>query len=103
MLTLEAINSRTHACERCESLFRVVYPSERAAQSAILQVRRRGSVVETIKELRQLTGGSLPDAKGTAMHIGTTPGECHWCRKPIPVAEFSDCPHCASLNIHPDT
>ena len=103
ILTLEAVRSRAHTCLRCRSHFGIVYPAERQSQADILQVRQAGSVVQTIVRLRELTGGDLRDAKGTAMHIAPTAGECHWCRKPIPQAEFSDCPHCASLNIHPDT
>src|SRR4051794_24810538 len=101
-LDLATINARPKPCVRCRCIFRVVYPSSRTERERILRARQSVGIAAAIRVIHETTRDHLANAKGTAMHVAPRAGECHWCKKPIPEAEFVECPHCGSLNIQPN-
>ncbi|EDY18569.1 conserved hypothetical protein [Chthoniobacter flavus Ellin428] len=86
-------------CPRCGASFSVpVIGASEQAKIATAFRRSRGRI-EAIRVLRELTGIDLRDAKGTLMHVTTTPNTCHRCGGPLDGSIETTCPLCKSLNL----
>jgi predicted Zn-ribbon and HTH transcriptional regulator len=93
------IQIRPVDCVRCGASFSIpIIGATEQARIASLFRRSRGPV-EAIRVLRELSGMDLRDAKGTMMHVTTTPHICHRCRGPLDGAVETTCPKCKSLNL----
>jgi hypothetical protein len=99
-LTRDDLRARGMTCLRCRSTFPIAGPLSRQVRDRVAARLRRDGIAEAIVLIRDGTGCSLVEAKGTALHLVRKAGECHWCGEAIPGAELVDCPGCGALNIH---
>jgi len=98
MPLLEEVNSRTPTCGRCKAQFHVFVPTDPDARGRLRTARAQNGAV-FIRDLRDLTGAPLKDAKGVMLHVARENGECHWCGAALGPEFLTDCPRCRSLNI----
>jgi hypothetical protein len=99
MLTHEQVNSRASACVRCGGSFKGAGPLDSALRPKLVGLLLAGDSIGCIEAIRSGTGAAARDAKGTYQHLTRTAGRCHWCDATIPLAEYTDCDQCRSLNI----
>jgi hypothetical protein len=99
MLTWDEIRSRRTPCTRCRSTIPIAGPLSFACRERVAAALRSGRDLEVFRLIREDTGSSLTEAKGTYQHLVRKIGQCHWCHVPLPVAELVDCPGCQALNI----
>ncbi len=99
MLTWEDLQRRGIACLRCHSNVPLAGPLSAEGRERVADAIRRNMSMEAIQIIRTDTGSGLVEAKNTELHLVKKPGECHWCKSPIPTGELVDCPRCRSLNI----
>jgi hypothetical protein len=98
MPSLEDVNSRTPTCRKCKGRFRVVIPTDETARHRLISARVEGGV-RFIRDLRELTGASLTDAKAVMQHVSRANAACHACGAALESGVVTDCPRCRSLNI----
>ena len=99
MLTWDEVLARARPCLRCRYVDRIAGPFSSEGRGRVKEAWGRGLVGETFIAIRSDTGCGQVEAKATYMHLVKRAGECHWCRRPLPMAELIDCPVCKALNI----
>src|SRR5262245_25320545 len=99
MLTEDEVRTRDPACQQCSHVFRVAGPLSLALRCELETLLREGKPVVAIRLIREKTGCSLPDAKGTFEHLVIRSGLCHRCKAPLVGADYEDCQRCGALNI----
>jgi hypothetical protein len=97
-MSLEEVNSRIPTCRKCKARFHVFVPMDPAARQRLRQAKAESGVV-FIRELRELTGASLADAKAVMLHVARENAECHGCGASLEPGMVTDCSRCRSLNI----
>jgi hypothetical protein len=98
-LTWDDLRARGMACLRCRSTFPIAGPLSQQVRDRVVARLRRDGIAEVVVLIRDGTGCSLVEAKGTSLHLVRKAGECHRCGGTIRGAELVDCPHCEALNI----
>jgi hypothetical protein len=99
VLNLQDINQRPHACLRCRGAFKIAGPLPPSLRQRLATMMDAGEPIVAMKTIRAETGVGLVEAKATYEHLTMAAGHCHWCKAPIPMVDYIDCPECRALNI----
>ena len=99
MLTWEQLATREPACRRCKGRFHPAGPFDAPELAEIRRLLEAGHPVSAIRFIRERSGSSLVDAKGTYEHVTIQHGACRQCRSPLNGDLYSDCMKCDALNI----